>query len=198
MSNYKRILDSVHGYINVPKEYCDKIIDTVYFQRLRRIEQTSGRSLFPSARHDRFIHSLGVFNLGQKIVESIKRRYSDEFTDHDQQVYDSYVIACLLHDVCHSPFSHTFEYYYALGNDLRGLLESILNDDEFTGDWNSCFSNAAPHEIMSALLTVKEFRTWIETEAHADIKLIVRMIIGCKYMSNKKHKSFENPLAELI
>ena len=71
MSNYKRILDSVHGYINVPKEYCDKIIDTVYFQRLRRIEQTSGRSLFPSARHDRFIHSLGVFNLNKKIVESI-------------------------------------------------------------------------------------------------------------------------------
>lgn len=183
MSNYKRILDSVHGYINVPKEYCDKIIDTVYFQRLRRIEQTSGRSLFPSARHDRFIHSLGVFNLGQKIVESIKRRYPNGFTDHDQQVYDSYVIACLLHDVCHSPFSHTFENYYALGNDLRGLLTAALNDEGFTDDWEVSFSNAAPHEIMSALLVVKEFRSWIETEAHADIKLIVRMIIGCKYMT---------------
>lgn len=198
MSNYKRILDSVHGYINVPKEYCDKIIDTVYFQRLRRIEQTSGRSLFPSARHDRFIHFLGVFNLGQKIVESIKRRYPNGFTDHDQQVYDSYVIACLLHDVCHSPFSHTFENYYALGNDLRGLLTAALNDEGFTDDWEVSFSNAAPHEIMSALLVVKEFRSWIETEAHADIKLIVRMIIGCKYMTNKKHKSFENAFIDLI
>ena len=81
---------------------------------------------------------------------------------------------------------------------MRGLLESILNDDEFTADWNSCFSNAAPHEIMSALLAVKEFRTWIETEAHADIKLIVRMIIGCKYMTNKKQKSFENAFIDLI
>lgn len=170
MSNYKRILDSVHGYINVPKEYCDKIIDTVYFQRLRRIEQTSGRSLFPSARHDRFIHSLGVFNLGQKIVESIKRRYPNGFTDHDQQVYDSYVIACLLHDVCHSPFSHTFENYYALGNDLRGLLTAALNDEGFTDDWEVSFSNAAPHEIMSALLVVKEFRSWIETEAVLNVK----------------------------
>ena len=51
---------------------------------------------------------------------------------------------------------------------------------------------------MSALLVVKEFRSWIETEAHADIKLIVRMIIGCKYMTNKKHKSFENAFIDLI
>ena len=51
---------------------------------------------------------------------------------------------------------------------------------------------------MSALLVVKEFRSWIETEAHADVKFIVRMIIGCKYMTNKKHKSFENAFIDLI
>lgn len=198
MSDFKRILDSVHGYINVPKNYCDNIIDTVYFQRLRRVEQTSGRSLFPSARHDRFIHSLGVFNLGQKIVESIKRRYEVPFTDHDSQVYNSYVIACLLHDVCHSPFSHTFETFYGIGNDLRGLLESALNDNTFTTDWGACFSCAAPHEIMSALLVVKEFKPWIETEAHANVQLIARMIIGCKYVEDKEHKSFENAFIDLI
>lgn len=105
MTEYKRILDSVHGYINIPCLYCDNIIDTIYFQRLRRIEQTSGRSLFPSAHHDRFIHSLGVYHLGQKIVDSIKRRYKGkQFTDYDDVVYESYILACLLHDVCHSPF----------------------------------------------------------------------------------------------
>lgn len=198
MNSFKRILDSVHGYINVPKKYCDNIIDTVYFQRLRRIEQTSGRSLFPSARHDRFIHSLGVFNLGQKIVDSIQRRYECDFTDHDKQVYDSYVLACLLHDICHSPFSHTFEKYYMLGNDLRGLLESALNDDVFKRDWENCFSNAASHEIMSALLVVKEFKAWIESQIHADVQLIVRMIIGCKYITDKENKSFENAFIDLI
>lgn len=34
----KRILDSVHGQITIPKEWCEKIIDTPFFQRLRRIE----------------------------------------------------------------------------------------------------------------------------------------------------------------
>lgn len=198
MSDFKRILDSVHGYINVPKVYCDNIIDTVYFQRLRRIEQTSGRSLFPSARHDRFIHSLGVFSLGQKIVDSIKRRYAEPFTDHDSRVYDSYVIACLLHDVCHSPFSHTFETFYGMGNDLRGLLESALNDSSFKSDWDACFSNAAPHEIMSALLVVRVYKAWIESCTDADVQMIARMIIGCKYVVDKEHKSFENAFIDLI
>ena len=73
MSN-KKFLDTVHGHISVPDEYCEKLIDTKYFQRLRRIEQTSTRSLFPCAHHDRFVHSLGVFHIGQKIVESINKQ----------------------------------------------------------------------------------------------------------------------------
>lgn len=64
MGKIKRILDSVHGYIDIDESYFSNIIDTDYFQRLRRIEQTSTRALFPSARHDRFIHSLGVFHIG--------------------------------------------------------------------------------------------------------------------------------------
>ena len=45
--NNKQFLDAVHGYISVPEDICDELIDTCYFQRLRRIEQTSSRSLFP-------------------------------------------------------------------------------------------------------------------------------------------------------
>ena len=37
----KRILDPVHGYIEIPDNYIREIVDTEYFQRLRRIEQTS-------------------------------------------------------------------------------------------------------------------------------------------------------------
>lgn len=81
---------------------------------------------------------------------------------------------------------------------MRGLLTAALNDEGFAADWEVSFSNAAPHEIMSALLVVKEFRTWIETESHADIQLIVRMIIGCKFITSKKHKSIENTFIDLI
>lgn len=199
MTEYKRILDSVHGYINIPCLYCDNIIDTIYFQRLRRIEQTSGRSLFPSAHHDRFIHSLGVYHLGQKIVDSIKRRYKGkQFTDYDDVVYESYILACLLHDVCHSPFSHTFENFYEKGNDLRGILIEAMKNDEFTSDWNSCFENCAPHEIMSAYLTLQVFSDWITNNTKANIQLIVRMIIGCKFIQSYQTKSFENSFIDLI
>ena len=54
----KIIKDSVQGYIYVDKIVCEKIIDTDIFQRLRRIEQTSMRCLYPAASHDRFIHSM--------------------------------------------------------------------------------------------------------------------------------------------
>ena len=57
----KKILDSVHGHILVDDCYITAIIDTPEFQRWRRVEQTSIRSVYPSDRHDRFIQSLGVF-----------------------------------------------------------------------------------------------------------------------------------------
>lgn len=69
----KRILDTVHGYIMVEDHYIKHIIDTQPFQRLRRVEQTSIRSVYPSARHDRFIHSLGVYHIGSLIVEYLKK-----------------------------------------------------------------------------------------------------------------------------
>ena len=35
----KRILDSVHGYVQIPEYYVDNIIDTIQFQRFRRISK---------------------------------------------------------------------------------------------------------------------------------------------------------------
>ena len=43
--------DSVHGYIEIPSIVVSNIIDTEQFQRLRYIEQTSMRSLYPAARY---------------------------------------------------------------------------------------------------------------------------------------------------
>ena len=139
--NVKRILDSVHGYINIPNEYIHNIIDTDYFQRLRRIEQTSGRSLFPSARHDRFIHSLGVYWMGVKIVESLERREQvNKDDDRYQAIAITYELACLLHDSGHTPFSHTFEDYYKnTDNKLYEVLKGLLKvyDDQFEYDFDN-------------------------------------------------------------
>ena len=50
-----------YGYINIEDKYIP-IIDSAEFQRLRNIRQTGYASLYPSALHNRFVHSLGVFH----------------------------------------------------------------------------------------------------------------------------------------
>ena len=94
----KRILDTVHGYIMINDELFYHIIDTRLFQRLRRIEQTSIRSVYPSARHDRFIHSLGVYHIGSLIVDHLKKEmsaknYWGENETTMMVLYKSYLVA---------------------------------------------------------------------------------------------------------
>lgn len=197
-SGYKRILDSVHGYIKIDENLFDDFIDTVYFQRLRRIEQTSTRSLFPTARHDRFVHSLGVYHLGHMIVEALKHTEEyDDFPADKERVFKSYELACLLHDVGHSPFSHTFEDYFEnKEHDLLKLLESEISNDTFKQDASAFFKQAAPHEKMSAYVSLKAFNGKIE-RCNADPELLTRMIIGCKYQ-DVANRSFENAFIDLI
>lgn len=197
----KRFLDSVHGYIVIPDTYCKKIIDTVSFQRLRRIEQTSGRSLFPSARHDRFIHSLGVFHLGCQILCTIKKTIDNKLKEDKEYVFKSYELACLLHDIGHSPFSHTFEDYYGseyCNDDDHNLcknLTDLINDETFTKECNKIVKKT-PHEFMSAIIAVSKFNNVID-ECNGNVELVARMIIGCPY-EDKDAKSFDNAFIELI
>lgn len=209
MNQSKRILDSVHGYIEVPKLFVDKIIDTIYFQRLRRIEQTSTRALFPSARHDRFIHSLGVYHIGKKIIDSLRKRGFMEkkapLYDYDQGI-NSYLIACLLHDIAHSPFSHTFEDFFKQNSEgLDDPLIKLINNDIFTSNYKKYSSRAASHEKMSAYLAYHIFKPKFEgpddvygnMTGYADWELIVRMICGIYYSHGDKAQIY-NCLIDLI
>lgn len=119
----KKFRDTIHGYIDIPDVIVSNIIDTEQFQRLKYIEQTSMRSLYPAARHDRFIHSLGVYWLGRQAFAHFRQnaqkilsdREKEELTDawwDKQEVLFS--LACLLHDCAHAPFSHTLENMYIL------------------------------------------------------------------------------------
>ena len=200
MGKIKRILDSVHGYIEIEDCYFKNIIDTDYFQRLRRIEQTSTRALFPSARHDRFIHSLGVFHIGCKIVERLSQFYNSENVGFPlNPIFESYKIACLLHDICHSPFSHTFEKYFDnKKSDLKTLLKESVASKNFSEDWDNALDPSAPHERMSAIVAVIRFGYFIKDIAHADCELVARMIIGLHYSESSDRASFCNAMIELI
>ncbi len=119
INNTKTFKDSVHGYIDIPKCFVESLIDNQYFQRLRNIEQTGMRILYPNAKHDRFTHSLGVFHLGQRAVDDLLENFSkDQYwnidSDNQSVIFWAknkilFLIACLLHDIGHAPFSHALE-----------------------------------------------------------------------------------------
>ena len=194
MRKTKKFLDSVHGFITVPDEYCKRFIDTENFQRLRRIEQMSARSLFPSAHHDRFIHSIGVFHIGCKIAESICRKKQDI----PLSIVESYKIACLLHDCAHSPFSHTFEHLFGEKDELFKIYQGASGDkDPEIKDVDVNTIGTKQHEIISAYLCVTLYRERIENaENNPSPELIGRMITGAKYKT--KEKSIEDCFIELL
>lgn len=180
----KRILDSVHGNIYVDEIYFHHLIDTPEFQRLRRIEQTSIRSIFPSARHDRFIHSIGVYHIGTLFTSQLH----NDAVENDwygiteakyRQIVESYHIACLLHDIAHAPFSHTFENYYGRKTELKKQLKETFDTPCPISDVD-LEEEANFHEYASAILVLKKFKQQIK-ELGADEELIVRMIIGCSF-----------------
>jgi hypothetical protein len=108
----QRLRDPVHGLITFrQKDDLDQIawrlIDTREFQRLRRIKQLGvSEFVYPGATHTRFIHSIGVFHVARQLVGIVER----EIGDIDKLRAPVAVIAALLHDVGHGPFSHTFEH----------------------------------------------------------------------------------------
>jgi HD superfamily phosphohydrolase len=99
------ITDPIHRYIRFSEIERD-IVDTLVFQRLRRIRQLAGAHLvYPSAQHSRFEHSIGTMHVAGYAGETLfaKGYFNDE--DKIQQLR----LAALLHDIGHGPFSHLFE-----------------------------------------------------------------------------------------
>lgn len=190
----KKFLDTVHGYIYVPEQYCNKLIDTINFQRLRRIEQTSSRSLYPCARHDRFIHSIGTYHIGRKIINSIKNRINIE-----NSIENSYLIACLLHDCGHSPFSHTFENLFGDITELFKIYKECIkskgldeNIDIINIDIDK--TDVKHHEIISAILCIAIYYENI-IELGGNPALVARMIMGIGYdLADTKYTDVEQSL----
>jgi HD superfamily phosphohydrolase len=154
-ADYKIFWDAVHGQIKIPTLLCRIILDTEHFQRLKRLEQTNTRPLYPCAHHDRFIHSLGTYHLGCFLFNAVynnSKKTIEEFELEKNKKgivkWDilelEFTIACLLHDIGHAPFSHTFEQYYQIDTDSQEyhlLNKIILEKDKFYSDLTDCNSS---------------------------------------------------------
>lgn len=200
----KRILDTVHGYIMVDEMFINHIVDTPLFQRLRRVEQTSIRSVYPSARHDRFIHSLGVFHIGSLIVtqlknDAVENKNWGETSASLETIYGSYLAACLLHDIAHAPFSHSFECYYGQKRYLAKLLRGAIRKRTFSKDLEITIKEDEPnfHEYASAYLVFKDYKKILVSLGY-DPELVVRMITGVFYSVEKTSHQIHNCFISLL
>ena len=107
MNKFKIFNDPIYGFINIPTELIFDIIEHPNFQRLRRISQM-GLSYFvyPGAHHTRFEHAIGAMYLMQKTINVLKRKTILISKEEEEAL----LIAILLHDIGHGPFSHTLEH----------------------------------------------------------------------------------------
>jgi HD superfamily phosphohydrolase len=131
--NKKKIInDPVYGFITIPSDLVYDLIEHRYFQRLRYINQVSMTHLvYPGALHTRFHHALGAMHLMTLAIETLRSK-NVEFSKEEEEAA---IIAILLHDIGHGPFSHSLEHTLVEGVSHEHISHLIMNElnHEFSG-----------------------------------------------------------------
>lgn len=133
-----------------------KLIDAVSFQRLKQIPQLGFvRSVYPSATHTRFEHSLGVYHLALRYIRHFQSNEGFLSAVSEREV-EIFILAALLHDIGHWPYCHPMEdmrlsgiphheHFAALSIGTGEIAELITND------WS-----ATPTEVIQFLKGANE------------------------------------------
>ena len=128
----KIINDPLYGFISLEGGIILDLIEHSYFQRLRRISQLGLSYLvYPGAHHTRFHHAIGAMHLMQKAIQVLKSK-NIKITFEEEEAL---LIAILLHDIGHGPFSHALE--HSLVNNISHEKISI----QFMRELNRIFKN---------------------------------------------------------
>lgn len=127
----KVMRDPIHGYIHVEDQIIWDCINAKEMQRLRRIHQLGGDfQIYHTAEHSRFSHSLGVYEIVRRMVNEIEE-LRVRLSEYEKLTV---MLAGLLHDIGHGPFSHAFE------------AVSLLKHEEYT--CKIITGNSEIHEIL--------------------------------------------------
>jgi len=103
LKNYN---DPIYGFISIPTPFIYSLIQEPVFQRLRRIQQMGlSHYVFSGATHHRFAHALGAMHLMHKALNVLEEK--GIAISHEEK--EAAMIAILLHDIGHGPFSHALE-----------------------------------------------------------------------------------------
>ena len=137
-NNKKKIInDPVYGFISIPDELIFDVLEHPYMQRLRRIMQLGlSHLVYPGALHTRFHHVLGAMHLMSLAIAAIRRKGHEITVDEERAA----LLAILLHDIGHGPFSHALEY-----DIVSGVSHEVISGyfiERLTEEFGSDLKNA--------------------------------------------------------
>lgn len=205
----KQIRDLVHEYIGLT-EIDLKIVDTDYFQRLRDIRQMSYRTLFVTANHSRYEHSLGVMHLTREAIKHLKKNCPDALNGTNTNWNNLWFqggLAGLFHDIGHLPLSHLGEeilqciqspedskemIYHELSQMIKRVNQNLPaakmifynNNKKDKRAFNQMKHHKSVHEIFSCYLLLSQFYDVLKVYS-VDFDLIIRAILGIQYNDTK-------------
>lgn len=129
----KILNDPIYGFITIPNVRIFDIIEHPYFQRLRRITQMGmAHMVYPGAHHSRFHHALGCMHLMDQALKVLRFK-GVEVSEEEREAL---LIAILLHDIGHGPFSHAMEESLVNGVSHEDISLRFMEkmNSEFNGD----------------------------------------------------------------
>lgn len=128
----KIVNDPIYGFIQIPNELIFDLIQQPIVQRLRRIKQLGlTYYVYPGATHTRFQHILGACHLMKEAL-LILRSKNQTISENE---FEGAIIAILLHDLGHGPFSHSLENTFFKQIHHEELSLSFMNylNEKFDG-----------------------------------------------------------------
>ena len=155
INKLKILNDPIYGFITIPNPLLYDLIQHPYFQRLRRITQMGMSYLvYPGAHHTRFHHALGCMHMMQKAIEVLK--FKGILISEEEE--KALLIAILLHDIGHGPFSHAMEHSIVedVNHEAISLLFMNQLNQEFEGKLTlaiKIFKGEYPRKFMLQLIS---------------------------------------------
>ncbi len=126
LTNKRKIFnDPIYGFITIPSDFIFEIVQHPYFQRLRRIKQLGMAELvYPGAFHSRFQHALGAMHLMNEALNTLQSKGLMIM----EVEREAALVAILLHDIGHGPFSHVLEYAILKNVNHETISELLMED----------------------------------------------------------------------
>jgi len=203
----------VSGSILLTQEI-KELIDTPQFQRLRGVRQLGPTMfVFPGANHTRFEHSLGAYSIALRYLEKLLSLA--DFRNQCEPLEKSIklvILASLLHDIGHYPYSHWVEEIEELPGNIKlrhheERAREILDKNEIkkviSNTWKIDASQVADlicnksenellHSFISSVIDVDKLDYLIRDSIHCGVNygkgLDIERLLDSLYINNETNK----------